>query len=284
MNDRKAPEEEHYLLTDAASRALDELLAQRRQEVVDFAKQTTEPGGITATDIVRAYYSSRGGLAPLPSADSLPFERRRQMQITTLILAATMTLLAGVVPILMVSGVLTDEESSPVSLSVITIIVTLISTIFGAMAAATAVSSRRSKAMAERVRVFSVLASEAGRFELTQDDSRETDFNDSRLQIMYLAEWEKLENRLRHLGQTESRERSAPHPVRPPIGTVIGRLEANGRIDAPLLQDIRSVVKIRNMIAHRSPVSRAQSVHAMALLKHVGARLEVLEEEAPVIY
>ncbi|WP_458111198.1 hypothetical protein M1D88_12615 [Arthrobacter sp. R1-13] len=277
MNTNGTGSETEAILTEAASRALDELLAERRKEIVSDAVRTSSGEVITAADVVRAYYSAGGRRPLLELAGSFDRGRRRRQQITA---AASIGILALIITAFIQVVRINGQGQSfgaPDIIGVIGVVVGM------ATAFAAIILQTRSIAGARRYRERLMLTVEnefaGARFNDTAPSERRA--NDAERRGMFLSEWGKVEESLRKLARMLPQETGQQSFAYQPIGVLMANLARTGIIDRALSSDIRKVITVRNMVAHQESVPRGQMEEGMVLLNSVEERLSNLQRRMP---
>lgn len=261
-------------LTEAAAHALDELLAQRRQEVLDEAINAARGQEITAADVVRAYYSDDERPLLYEVAEASRSAPLRPRLILTVALLALVTV--GTLYVSQLIGVGGEQPFN--ALSVAGMIGIVLS--FAAASAAIVLQyrfARRSRESQERWTRIAEQGNDAGNYGHTMKTPRS--LTEVQQRGLFLSKWVSVEEDLRRLAVMLRPETEQQAWSFRPIGSLMADLTSAGVIDRELSSNIRQIVTVRNRVAHQESVSQSQMEAGLELLDEVEQRLSDLRKE-----
>ncbi|WP_026543508.1 hypothetical protein [Paenarthrobacter nicotinovorans] len=259
-------------LSEAAVKALDELLAQRRQEVVAEADGASKGHEITAADIVRAYYSETERapqFAVTQLRSSLHLRRRQVLLSTTTALLALMSLCVAV--IFFVSRPSGVDQLSLSGSSLLALVVGLLGT-----SVALSVAFLQYRSARRYARGLETIRSDDAERRYGRESDTTEFLDEAQKRGMFLIKWSSVEEDLRRLaalGQPMDRQDAIDFR---PIGSLMLDLTSAGVIDRELASLIRQVVAVRNKVAHQESVTQGQLEAGLELLDEVADRLSEL--------
>lgn len=277
MNGWDAGSQGEAVLSPAATQALDELLAERRAQVLDVARRQSPNVPLGAADVVRAYYASEErGTSPqfIARVAPSPSYGRRRPRYSLGVIKLLGFLLVGTCLFVFATLTLGPPEAS------LTYLIPLITSIVGVAVGTSGLylllqSVRRPRLHAPpqwELAVEDERGQDSARFGVVKDASV-----DDLRRAAFLRLWSKVEDSLRNLAKHTDRAEGGQPPARQPIGALIPMLEVNGVIHDDLSTDIRHLIAVRNMVAHQESVPPNQLDEDLMLLNSLEHRLEKLQ-------
>lgn len=265
MTDHVPAESARPLLSPAAERALEDLLAEKKAAVLETAGRSGKTQ-LQIPDIVSAYEDTERLIPPgvgLALRNVLDRERHE------VVLTAVPLLVAFLSIVVSWAGLFAGDWSSRTGL--VSALAAITSVVVGT--SAWVVARRRSllkEIMASERQILLTLSKGGAESARTLD----TEFSEAARQLNFLRHWTHAERQLRRLYSQHVAEDRTEREVLRPIGTIVSRLVADGVLSPELSADIRSVANVRNHIAHQQALPTLAVQQAADRLTRLEASLE----------